>query len=431
MPDPDQLSHRTQATPEMAVLDGERRRIRALGSLERLFYLWSLAAPGHFCLVADVEGTINPAGLGVALEQVRRRYPALRVCIVDDAKTGPVFYETENAIELSTVPVKMHTDWRSVVESELKRPFDAVPGPLMRVTSLRTSEGASIILTFHHAIADALSGIRVLNDLMRALAGEPLDALAALPTIEEMIAGSALNPAPAPDAARRAEMSSKSSDRGAERAPGGLTANVSILEWSSQETARLIERCKANETTVHGAICAAAAHYLPASEGNVIRIFSPFDFTRIVGIEAGDCGIYVGPGTVELSASPRQSLWLEAREIVDRLRASRSSPALQKVLQGLAAVLPPSAGRDNISEFLASQTPSSAIISNLGVLPLAANYGPLTLRAVWGPAMSNNSTDMQAIGVSTFAGRLRMIRLSRQPILRLLEAIRETVLAAC
>jgi Condensation domain len=410
---------------------GEGRRIRPLGGVERLFYLWSLAVPVHFCLVAQIEGAIDLAGLGAALEQVRRRYPALRVCILDDAETGPMFHETENTIEISTVPVKVQADWPTVVQSELNRAFEAFPGPLMRVTFLPTSDGASIVLTFHHAIADGLSAIRVLRDVMRALAGEPLDALRPLPPIDEMMISSASTPALAPEAAPRAEISSKAWERVVAQAPGKLTTNISTLEWSSEETIRLIERCRANDTTVHGAICAAAAHHLPASEGNVIRMFCPVDFTRIVGIKTGDCGNFIGPGTVELSASRRQLLWLNAREIVNSLRAVRSPSALKEALQRIAAVLPPTAGKDNMTEFFASRSPNSAVISNLGVLPLAVNFGPLTLKAVWGPAMSSKSAGLQTIGVSTFAGRLRMVRQSYQPILGLLEAIRATLLAAC
>ena len=59
----------------------------------------------------------------------------------------------------------------------------------MRATVLWASDGASIILTFHHAIVDALSGTRILHDVMRALAGQSLKVLPQLPPVEEMIAG--------------------------------------------------------------------------------------------------------------------------------------------------------------------------------------------------------------------------------------------------
>jgi len=69
-------------------------RIRLLGCCERFFRLYSLAFPVHFCLVAQIGGAFDAAKLSAAFDQVRRRHPALRVCIVDDAETGPAFYET-------------------------------------------------------------------------------------------------------------------------------------------------------------------------------------------------------------------------------------------------------------------------------------------------------------------------------------------------
>ncbi len=139
-------------------------------------------------LSPKIEGALDSAKLAAALEQVRRRHSALRVCIVDDAEAGPVFYRIDNPIELQAAPVEAAADWRRVVERELNLPFDTVRGPLMRATALWASDGTSIVLTFHHAIIDALSGARILHDVMRALAGDCLEVLPPLPSVEELIA---------------------------------------------------------------------------------------------------------------------------------------------------------------------------------------------------------------------------------------------------
>ncbi len=404
--------------------------IRPLGSCERFFRLYSFAFPVHFCLVAQIGGAFDSIKLAAALEQVRRRHPALRVCILDDAETGPAFYRTDNPIEVHSAPFEADTDWRGVVESELTLPFDTVPGPLMRATALWASDGASIVLTFHHAMADALSGIRILDDLMRALAGEHLNALPPLPPLEEMLAGSASNPPFVRHGASRADISSAYEQ--VAQASDTLTANISILEWDQKETARLIQCCTANETTVHGAICAATSRHLPASDTDIIRMHCPMDLSRIAAIEPGHCGVFIGAGIVEIPAARQQPLWRDARDVVDRLRAARSPAAVARMLHWIAAALPPTAGKDEVGEFFASLPQSSAVISNLGVLPLAADYGPLALKAVWGPAMLTNlPADRQTIGVSTFAGQLRMVHQSYQPIPGLLEAIRETLLTSC
>ena len=69
---------------------------------------------------------------------------------------------------------------------------------------------------------------------------------------------------------------------------------------------------------------------------------------------------------------------------------------------------------------------------NLGVLPFAVEYGSLRLKAVWGPAMLTNlPAHRQTIGVSRFAGQLRMVHQSYEPISGLLKSIREISLASC
>src|SRR5262245_8565183 len=265
----------------MAEAKRESVLIRPLGGGERFFHLYSHAFPVHFSLVARIEGELDSAKLAAALDQVRRRHPALRVCIVDDAESGPAFYRIDDPIEIHAAPAETTTDWRWVVERELSRPFSAFPGPLMRATALWASDGASIILTFHHAIMDALSGTRILRDVMQALAGESLEVLPTLPPVEEMIASFTSGPVVVREGGSLADISSRARATAAQP-PDRLMANLAITEWDQEETARVLRSCKTNGTTVHGAICAAASRHLPASDANALRMHCPIDLGRIM-----------------------------------------------------------------------------------------------------------------------------------------------------
>jgi hypothetical protein len=297
----------------------------------------------------------------------------------------------------------------------------------MRATVLTASDGASIVLTFHHAIVDGLSGTRILHDVMRALAGNRLEVLPPAPLLEEMIASATSQPTVVekmtshdmPKASRAAQESEK------------CVANVAIAEWDQEETSRLLRFCKENGTTAHGAICAAAARHLPASGANVVRMHCPIDLSRMMRSETTGCGVFIGAGIAEIPAASRK-FWKDARCTVDDLRTARSPEVVAGMLQRIAADMPLTAAKDSVAAFFASMPQSSAVISNLGVLPLAVEYGSLKLKAVWGPAMlTNPPADRQTIGVSTFAGRLRMVHQSYAPISGLLESIRETLFASC
>jgi hypothetical protein len=169
----------------------------------------------------------------------------------------------------------------------------------LRATALCAPEITAVVLTFHHAIADALSGIWVLQDMMRALAGEQLDAFRSFPPpIEERILGSSLSPAHASEADRIMRISPEIRSA-APIVPDDLRTNIVAAEFSQEETARLIERCRANDTTVHGAICAAASRHA-ASDRDTVRMICPIDLRKIAGIENGICGVFIGASSVEL-----------------------------------------------------------------------------------------------------------------------------------
>src|SRR5262245_66670418 len=104
----------------------------------------------------------------------------------------------------------------------------------------------------------------------------------------------------------RADASSKAGAPAAP-APDRLMTNLAIMEWDQEETARLLRSCKANGSTVHGAICAGASRHLPDSDANVIRMHCPVDLARIMRIEGTGCGVFIAAGIVEIVTRPRKS----------------------------------------------------------------------------------------------------------------------------
>ena len=80
------------------------------------------------------------------------------------------------AIDL-TVRNDVEEDWQPLAAAELTRPFDPATAPLMRATLVTHRMTSSLLLVFDHVIADGISAISVLNDLLSALNGEPLTTL--------------------------------------------------------------------------------------------------------------------------------------------------------------------------------------------------------------------------------------------------------------
>jgi hypothetical protein len=410
--------------------------IRPLSCGEHFFHLYAQIYPVHFSLCAEIEGAIASDVLRLALNRVRERHPILKAHIVEDDEFGTAFHASDHPIELETIAVEEDADWRPAVERELKNPMGIEAKTLLRATALCAPETTVIILTFCHAIADGMSGVWVLHDLMRALAGEQLEACQFSTPLEEKILGA--SPAPArgwpahaseadPIAPILPEIRST-----APIVPDNLRTNIVTAEFSREETVRLLERCRANGTTLHGLICAVASRHVPVSDENIVRMVCPIDLRHPAGIENGVCGVFIGVSSVEVPIGGTTSIWHDARHIVRTIARSRSTEAVIDFMSRMSAEFPPTARSEKLRTFLSAGPQSSLVVSNLGVLPIAERYGPYVVKAVWGPAMLTNlPEDRQTLGVSTFGDQLRIVHQSYAPIAGLVPAIRNSLLSAC
>ena len=412
--------------------------LRPLGCAELFFHLYAQVYPVHFCLCAEIEGTVDAAALRPALDQVRERHPILQARIAHDEELGTAFYKSSRPIKLKTIYAWKDADWRPTVERELQRPMGNGSGALLRVTALRAPDVTTMVLTCHHVIADGLSAVWILNDLLSALAGKQLEAFKSFSPIEDMILG------PLPRPANTGEHPARASepDRAAAVSPqtrptppllpANLRTNIDTAEFTKEETARLVERCRANNTTVHSMICAAAARCVSASGQDIVGITSPFSLRKLAGIESGACGVFVGAASAEVQIKEAASIWHDARHLGASLNKARSPQAVIDFMTRVSAEFSRAAGREKFVAFLSDWPQTAVVVSNLGVLPIAERYGPRAVRAVWGPAMLTNLPEnRQTIGVCTFGGQLRIVHQSYAPVRGLATAVWNAMIAAC
>jgi hypothetical protein len=94
----------------------------------------------------------------------------IRACVVD-GKAGSVSAPIDKPVQLQEVQIAVDADRRGIVESELNRPVDNRWASLSRARVVWTSDRGTLVVTFHHEIADAVSSIRILSDLMLVLSG--------------------------------------------------------------------------------------------------------------------------------------------------------------------------------------------------------------------------------------------------------------------
>ncbi len=389
--------------------------------LERAFHLYSQQFPAHFCVVFKIAGEIDPLSYRDAFDVVQRCHPLLSVYISDE-NGRIVFHKSGRRIQVRILPSHAG-DWKEIVAEELAGPFEQRVAPLIRATVLHAVDYATIVITFHHSIADGLSGTVVARDLMRALSDQPLQVRPDLPPCSDLVEKTFIRPEVGPPAAETPPPLPQAdpllwSDNSGQR------PSVEDYVLTSEMTGRLAKRCQREKTTIHGAICAAVMGAAAPIRGDgPFRIMSPIDVRGLLGVGRDDCGLFVNSGRVHFRNDRRNDFWEIARHATDELAPNRSAEALIASTGAFEFYLPADADHRQAADLLAFVAQSETMVSNLGMLPFGGDFGPLEMTAFWGPAVLTRMAGEQVIGVATLGGTLRMIHCSHEPIPHFLENI--------
>src|SRR5262245_37972962 len=411
-----------------AVTESEQDAIRSLGSLEHLFWLLDQHHFVHFAVTALISGETSPRDWRRALDRLQKRHPILSVCIDGVPSSIPLFRQADAApIPLRIVEDEPELRWEAEVGKELATPFNPSRAPLIRALLIQGAQDAAFMLVAHHSIADGLSLAYAIRDTLDALAGRFLRPLPWLPSQDDMMnvwdslmdgqerdqAGAAM------PAVYRPHDNARPTVKGLRLSPG-LTSSVRA-------------RTRQQGTTVHGALCAAL---VLASRGVFapwrempLRIFSPINARPL--LDAGEsCGVFLGATT---SMFDRQAIdfWDIACDARIDVAVNQTSENIAAQLAAFRRVVGNGAEVATVAEFVAEVFASEVLLTNLGDLSFDRQFGPVTLKAMFGPAVLTGFQDHQTIGVATVNGALCLLHTSHTPPEGLLEKIQNVLAQAC
>ena len=257
--------------------------LRSLDPGEAFFYMADKLSCMNFVVFAERDGYLLPEQIRAALDLVQREQALLRVQIVWNEGDGMCFADGSGAgISLSCREFA-GDQWREHIEAELSHPFEDGTSPLMRCIYLSATDvkHSVLALCFHHSIADGRSGVELLRRMLESIAGCDTKTTMAtsLPTpmyqafpphrrwSDNADAADALADTMMADYKRFGRLVSQPwlSSSAAERQPHFMR-----VELDGEATLRLTSRCRAEDTSVHGALCAAqlmAQNRLNRAEG--------------------------------------------------------------------------------------------------------------------------------------------------------------------
>jgi NRPS condensation-like uncharacterized protein len=392
---------------------------RPLGALEKLFWLMDQNRPVHFAIAAEVGGSTRIAQWQDALDRVCRQSALIWSRIFPDEHGTPVF----QPVPRGSIPLHIVTNaasrWALYVVHQLQQPFDASKAPLLRATLLHGIDRSVIILCAHHAIADGLSLSFLVRDLLRALAGEPVALNPETGSLEHLVSrklGTVALPVGQPAPTARAPMQYRPKD--------GAKPQVAAARLTQETTQRLRERARAERTTLHGALCAAATAATATAMSDWVevplRVLSPIDIRRSVLDGSEHLGACITAVVLEDETSTHD-FWSRARSFTERLAPAKSVEGIS----ALVGVMQESASQistvQQAQEFVAQSFGAEILLTNLGDIEFRDSYGSFTLDALWGPSVTTGFALGQTIGAVTVGGRLHLLHTSCKPANGLLD----------
>jgi NRPS condensation-like uncharacterized protein len=392
--------------------------LRDLSALERGFYLFSQIYPVNICNVAELRGRLSHEGIRRALAAVQKRHPILqtRLMPLPSGEVALCRSTAEIGFEVSQSKTDIEIDWRSIVASGLAMPFPAGDTPPARLSVVEGPERTVIALFLNHAIADGMSSVYVVEDLLKALGGENIGEGSLLPSAPELIADLISNQASFVKSAAADMVAAVPSSPASFPPP-----HVSTIALSQEATAALAARARFEGTTVHGALCAALTFSLAENAGKSSHMLvSPIDMRRIIPVDTRTCSqiFTMLAETLDMSGS----FWDIARRSVSGVEAARSLEGFMMGAQMMENAIP-AGSTSTTAHAVMSAGIGENMLSNLGVIDIADRYGDISVEAFWGPMAANHIDGYHFIGASTFGGSLRLTCATNEPLPELLAAM--------
>lgn len=275
---------------------------------------------GHVCFVVKLCKVLDIEFLRKAVKKVLQKHPILRSSIRMD-ENGKAYYHVEDEVESAffVETINNDRDWISTVYEEQKKPFILSQPPLIRFTCLKNESEMQLVMCVHHILADGLSGIRILQDIISfvenpeqavtvqpvaLLEDSPLYNKEKLPLPMRMLAG-ILN-----------KQWQKSSHIFSEEEYNAMRNNywsqrshiIDVAQLDASETSKLIAKCKENHVTVNSLLLATLLGATQKING-VSKESKRVGMAVSINPNERNVGNFVVPVSINSVYHPRKSIW--------------------------------------------------------------------------------------------------------------------------
>ncbi|MEM6755370.1 MAG: alcohol acetyltransferase, partial [Cyanobacteria bacterium P01_C01_bin.38] len=392
----------------------------------------NLAASFHIVTISRIKGIISKELLRQALDNSQSRHPLLNARIV--VKSNSFWLEDKaDKIPLSVVKKQQLQQWKEVVIEELNQKINSDQN-LLRVTLINFEESENIcylITTIHHAIADASSCIELHSEILTNCQNisevkleTNVEQLTQLPSIYKLIPKSIsgftgnigniyyllrlkfqlLRYKPA---TLNFEKSVPSESR---------SCGIVYKKLDSELTARLVNVCREQKTTLQAALGAAMLFAVAKKTNDYQRKNNYFSFRSSVNLRTRlqpqldneNLGAIASAVLSFHNFQMNDSFWDLARDIKVKLEENLAKgEAFRQILMF----------KSIMTFFLKNpyQSAVSAALTNIGRVNIPYSYGKFELEEISFVPAQSAFGGVFAAAVSTFRGKMLLNFMFSQP----------------
>jgi hypothetical protein len=404
---------------------------RPLSYIEKTIWVVDLIARQNFVMVARVSGTLTEPVLRQALDLVQAKHPPLRWKIKE---SDPPEFVLDNVpkIPLRIIERKGDDHWIEEAEKEIDGAFPFTEGPFVRVVQLvsKDKEECDLLVSFCHIASDATSGVTIVNELL-TIAGKLARGETVVPEAPLAI------PPSSADALRKDLEFPPDPGLGDEEESVELTPDVNVppeervtriifRTLSQSETKKLVAKCREQDTSVHGALCAAffqavmgearKSPDVPDEGPLMISCLTPVGIRHLFtqSLEQ-DVGYYITFALHRQRIDENASLWNEARKVKQAIQEEvKYGRDIKAILNFGDFVKSFSNPIDLVREINSSNPP--VVATNMGRLNIPEQFGDLKLQTLHYPvALHFDAKSGFSFSVTTFRGIMNIDFLYSDP----------------
>lgn len=350
--------------------------------------------------ISKVKGYIDRDSLKSSLLFIEKRHPQLQYCISGSINELKFSKRGNYPLPLQVLEYQDNTGWEKILLDEINQEINSSES-LFRATAIyQLEEDYTFLITIiHHAIIDGISSVTLHSEILShcgnsqeiKTSSSEIESLSILPPVESLF--------PDSHTGYRGKISSitwlfKLLLKQFWLQPKTLkfekfvpvearTCNVIYKKLEPDFTQALLSRCRAEKTTIQGALCSAMLlsvyHKIKAgnSQKTSICCRSFVDLRRRLSpaIDNESLGSFASAVSTFHNISPQIEFWQLAREVKQKVKQNINRGDMFNIILMFTEIL-------NTLLSSSNKAPLAVEVTNLGQVNIPVNYGSLKLEEI-------------------------------------------------